>query len=171
MLVTVISERVPDGSEMVDGREPETIENVGAGDPVAVNWNDAGFSTVKVTLSGEVKAGACTLDNTCRVRIWVAVPSAFDAWSVTEKVPDVVGVPEMVAVPFPLSVKAIPDGRAPVSVSEGAGAALVVTVKDPAALRTKGAEAAEVKVGVPSTTRVNVWVAKDSPLAAVTVTG
>ena len=36
-------------------------------------------------------------------------------------VPVAVGVPEMVAVPLPLSVKVRPGGRAPDSPSEGAG--------------------------------------------------
>ena len=88
------------------------------------------------------------------------VPSVFVAWSISVEVPDVVGVPEIVAVPFLRSVKANPDGRDPDSVIAGDGAARVVTVNDPAVSSTKGADAAEVKVGVPATTSVNDWVAR-----------
>jgi hypothetical protein len=156
---------------MLEGKVPETIENVGAGDPVALNWNDAGCSTTNVVLAGDVNAGAWTLDNTWRLRVWLAVPPPFDAWIVSANVPDVVGIPEIVAVPLPLSLKAVPAGRVPVSLSDAAGASLVETVKDPAAPRTKGAVVAEVNLGGPSTTAVNAWVADDSPLVTVTVTG
>jgi hypothetical protein len=40
VLVTVIGDRAPEGREMLNGREPETIEKVGAGEPLAVNWKD-----------------------------------------------------------------------------------------------------------------------------------
>ena len=39
------------------------------------------------------------------------------------------GVPERVPAPLPLSVKVMPDGKTPVSVSEGVGIPAVVTVK------------------------------------------
>ena len=42
------------------------------------------------------------------------------------------GVPANVAVPFPLSVKVIPEGRVPVSDKEGVGLPVVWTVKVPA---------------------------------------
>ena len=41
------------------------------------------------------------------------------------------GVPATVAVPSPLSVKVTPVGRAPASLSAGAGYAVVVTVNVP----------------------------------------
>ena len=47
------------------------------------------------------------------------------------------GVPLSVAVPFPLLVKVTPLGSAPVSVSDGAGVPVVVTVKLPAAPTVK----------------------------------
>ena len=40
----------------------------------------------------------------------------------------VAGVPEMVAVPSPLSANEMPEASAPVSVSAGAGEPLVVTL-------------------------------------------
>jgi hypothetical protein len=42
------------------------------------------------------------------------------------------GVPLSVAVPFPLSRKVTPLGRAPLSVKAGVGVPVVVTMKDPA---------------------------------------
>ena len=42
------------------------------------------------------------------------------------------GVPDNVAVPFPLSLKVTPLGSAPVSVSDGVGVPVVVTVNVPA---------------------------------------
>jgi hypothetical protein len=41
-------------------------------------------------------------------------------------------VPDRVAVPSPLSVRLMPDGRVPVSPIDGMGAPVVVTVKVPA---------------------------------------
>ena len=47
--------------------------------------------------------------------------------------PAAAGVPDNVAVPFPLSVNCTPDGSAPVSPRAGAGKPVVVTVNVPAA--------------------------------------
>jgi hypothetical protein len=56
------------------------------------------------------------------------------AVNVREYVPPVpaAGVPLSVAVPFPLSTNATPLGSVPVSLSDGVGAPVVVTVKLPA---------------------------------------
>ena len=61
----------------------------------------------------------------------------------------------MVAVPLPLSVKVIPAGRAPVSVSAGVGAPVVVTVKLNGAPTIEVADAALVMAG--ATFSVRVW--------------
>src|SRR5271157_273491 len=50
---------------------------------------------------------------------------------VSGKVPEAVGVPLRVAVPFPLSTNVTPLGRLPDSVMAGVGLPVVVTVNDP----------------------------------------
>ena len=57
------------------------------------------------------------------------------------------GVPLSVAVPPPLSVKVTPGGREPISVIDGAGSPVVVTVNDPALATANADEAALVIVG------------------------
>ena len=57
------------------------------------------------------------------------------------------GVPARVAVPLPLSTNVTPEGRAPVSESEGFGNPAVVTVKDPADPSVKVVLAPEVMAG------------------------
>jgi hypothetical protein len=72
---------------------------------------------------------------TVRVKICVASdPTPLCAVIVstsTSSVPDK-EVPASVAVPFPLSIKVIPAGNIPVSLNDGAGNPIVVTVKVPA---------------------------------------
>ena len=66
-----------------------------------------------------------------RVKFCVAaVPTPLLAVNMIGNVAAVpVGVPPSVAVPFPLSLNVTPLGNAPDSVSDGAGAPVVVTVK------------------------------------------
>ena len=66
------------------------------------------------------------------------------------------GVPEMVAVPLPLSVKVTPVGREPVSVRAGEGAPVVVTVVEKAAPTLEAAELALVMAGATFSVRVVV---------------
>ena len=63
------------------------------------------------------------------------VPTPLLAVKVSAYVPPVpdAGVPPSVPVPFPLSLNVTPLGSAPVSLSEGVGLPVVVTVKLPAA--------------------------------------
>ncbi len=58
-----------------------------------------------------------------RLNGWVPVPALLLAVSVIGYTPmaPLVGVPEIVAVPLPLSAKVTPAGRAPLLVSFGAG--------------------------------------------------
>ena len=51
----------------------------------------------------------------------LVLPEALLAEIVTGKLPVAVGVPAMVAVPLPLSVKASPAGSSPLSPRDGAG--------------------------------------------------
>jgi hypothetical protein len=69
-----------------------------------------------------------------RVKLWVAaVPTPLLAVNVMGNVPaEPEAVPLRVPVPFPLSLNVTPAGRVPDSVSDGAGAPVVVTVKLPA---------------------------------------
>jgi hypothetical protein len=78
-----------------------------------------------------VITGACF---TVSVKFWVAAPTLLLAVIVREYVPAVPdpGVPLNVPVPFPLSLNVTPLGSVPVSLSDGVGAPVAVTVKLPA---------------------------------------
>jgi len=66
---------------------------------------------------------------TVKVNGWVAFGEMpFAAVMVSGNVPEAVGVPLRVAVPFPLSTKETPLGRLPVSVMAGIGLPVVFTV-------------------------------------------
>ena len=65
-------------------------------------------------------------------------------------------MPAIVAVPLPLSVNVMPAGSAPVSVSFGAGAPVVVTVKLNGAPTIEEADAALVMAGATFSVRVSV---------------
>jgi hypothetical protein len=71
----------------------------------------------------------------------------FDAVMVIGKLPVPLAVPARKAVPLPLSVKVTPDGRAPVSLRDGVGAATVVTVKLSATPWLKASESELVMEG------------------------
>src|SRR5947207_97991 len=58
---------------------------------------------------------------TVKVKAWLTGPTALVAVIVIGKVPLARGVPERLAVPLWLSVKVTPDGRLPVSTSDGTG--------------------------------------------------
>ena len=99
-----------------------------------------------MTVLGLVMVGASALVS---VKVWLTVPLALVAVIVIGKLPPLLGpaVPEIVAVPLPLSVKLIPAGRAPDSVSAGVGAPVVVTVKLNGAPTIEVADEALVMVG------------------------
>src|SRR5262249_499182 len=83
------------------------------------------------------------------VNVWLAVPVALAAVIVIGKLPPEPdwAVPEIVAVPLPLSTNWIPAGRAPDSVSVAVGAPVVVTVKLNGAPTIEVAEEALVMTG------------------------
>ncbi len=68
---------------------------------------------------------------TVRVNAWAAVPFLFLAVRVSGYTPAAafLEVPEIVAVPSPLSANFTPDGSRPVRVILGAGSPVAVTVK------------------------------------------
>jgi len=87
-------------------------------------------------------------------------------------VPPDAGVPLSVAVPFPLFTNVTPLGNAPVSVSDGVGDPVVVTVKLPAVPTVNVVVLALVITGacVLFTVRVKPWLAGlPTPLLAVMV--
>ena len=66
---------------------------------------------------------------TVRVKDWVALPPIpFPAMIWSRYTPPVVGVPEIAAVPFPLSVNVTPDGSLPDSNNPQLGNPVVATV-------------------------------------------
>ena len=122
-----------------------------------VTANDPAEPTVNVVDAADVIAGASF---TVSVNGWLAsVPMPFVASNVRWYVPPVpvAGVPERVAVPSPLSTNVTPEGRAPVSLSAGAGTPVVVTTNDCGPPAVKSADAADVTAGASSTVSVNAW--------------
>ena len=82
------------------------------------------------------------------------------------------GVPLSVAVPFPLLTNVTPLGSAPVSVTDGVGVPVVVTVKLPAVPTVNVVLLALVIAGAWFTVRVKLWLAGvPTPLLAVIVIG
>jgi hypothetical protein len=151
----------------------ESIEKT-TGLPEAPPVPESVAATPTVPAVGPVYVMACAVAAaglTVIVRVCTAVPGgmALAAVRVIVYVPGVVGVPAMVAVPLPLSVKVRPVGEV-VQLKLGAGYPVVVTGKVPAVPAVKVAVSALVKAGGVPTTIVNVWVAfGEIPLAAVIV--
>jgi hypothetical protein len=115
------------------GTVPVAVKD-GLGAPVAVTVKLPDVPTVNVVLAALVIPGACAVF-TARAKAWLAgVPTPLLAVKVREYVPSVpdAGVPPSAAVPFPLSTNVTPVGSAPVSVRDGVGIPVAVTVKLPA---------------------------------------
>ena len=110
------------------GSVPVSVRD-GVGAPVVVTAKLPAAPIVNVVLLALVIAGTWF---TVRVKLWLAAaPTPFLAVIVSEYVPAVpdAGAPFSVAVPFPLSTNVTPLGSAPVSVRDGVGVPVVVTVK------------------------------------------
>ena len=92
------------------------------------------------------------------MKFWVTLPTLLAAVIWIGKLPPLpaAAVPAIVAVPLPLSVNVIPAGSAPVSVSAGAGAPVVATVKLNGAPTIEDADAALVIAGATFSVRVSV---------------
>src|SRR2546426_370827 len=90
---------------------------------------------------------------TVKLKLCVAVPTVLEAVKVMPKTPLVDGVPANVAVPFPLLLKVIPTGRAPVSAIVGGGKPEAVTVTEPTAAARTAAVFALVIAGIWLTVR------------------
>ncbi len=147
------------------GSAPDSVI-AAVGLPVVVTENDPAVPTVKVAAPPLVMAGAC---RTVIVSVCWTEPYALVAVSGTAYVPAVVGVPDRVPVPLPLSVKVTPGGRLD-QPRLGAGDPLVVTVKLNAVPAVPVALLALVNAGASPTTTVMVWVASGLiPLLAVMV--
>jgi hypothetical protein len=129
-------------------------------DPVRVNWNVLlARAQAGDTVDGLVIAGTdCGF--TVRTKFCVTPgPDIFVAVRVIGKLPEIVGVPASVALPFPLSVNVTPFGSAPVSVKAGLGNPAAEIVKDIASLIGAVSLAAVANTGVEgaaATSRVNV---------------
>ena len=87
---------------------------------------------------------------TVRLKAWVAAPFLFLAVRVSGYTPAAAfaGVPEIVAVPSPLSVSLTPDGSRPVPEIQGAGSPVAVTVNVNATPNASVAAGALVKTGL-----------------------
>ena len=145
----------------------------GAGKPVVVTLKLPAVPTVKVVAFALVMAGAWF---TVSVKLWGAVdPVLLVAVKVIAYVPPIpaAGVPESVPVPFRLSVKVTPEGKAtPPLAMVGAGKPVVVTVKLPSVPTVKVVAFALVIAGAWFTVRVKFWFAFGAtPLFAVIVMG
>src|SRR5215472_873275 len=153
------------------GSVPVSVRD-GVGVPVVVTVKLAAVPTANVVLLALVMLGAIPV-LTVRVKLWLAgVPTPLLAVIVREYVPALpdAGVPLSVAVPFPLFTNVTPLGSVPVSVSDGVGAPVVVTVKLPAAPTVNVVLLGLVIAGVWFTVRVKLWLAGvPTPLLAVIV--
>src|ERR1017187_9533659 len=110
------------------GSGPDSA-SAGAGYPVARTVRCSPAPTLTLMARIFLMAGARV---TVRVNAWVAVPYLFLAVRVRGYTPAAafLGVPEIVAVPSPLSVNLTPAGSQSVLVIFGAGKPVVVTVNE-----------------------------------------
>ena len=109
------------------GSGPDSAR-AGAGYPVVRTVSLSAAPTLTLMARIFLMAGALV---TVRVNAWVAVPFLFLAVRVSRYTPAAAfaGVPEIVAVPSPLSANLTPEGSRPVLVILGAGSPAAVTVK------------------------------------------
>ena len=129
-----------------EGRVPDSA-NDGVGEPVAVTVNVPADPVVNVVDAADVMAGAWS---TVRTKFWLTDgPTPLAAVMVMGYVPSVpvAGVPDRVAVPFPLSTNVTPVGSGPLSPMAGVGEPVVVTVNEPAAPVVNVVDAADVMAG------------------------
>ena len=143
--------------------------SVGAGYPVVVTVKLKAVPTVALALAALVMAGAWL---TVKAKGWVAgwpIPFVAVIVRLYRPVVPAAGVPAMVAVPFPLSVKLSPEGNAALlSLMDGVGKAVVFTVKLNAVPTVALALAALVMAGAWLTVMTRLWVALvPTPLEAV----
>jgi len=108
------------------GSDPDSAR-AGAGYPVARTVSRSGAPTLALIVRIFLIAGALV---TVRVNAWVAVPFLFLAVRVSGYTPAAafLGVPEIVAVPPPVSANRTPEGSRPALVILGAGSPVAVTV-------------------------------------------
>src|SRR5262245_38887417 len=106
------------------------VDSAGAGEPVAITVNVPAVPTAKIVDESLVITGPCptSIVSTCIAAgaVW------FVAVTVTGCVPPspAAGVPVIVAVPLPLSVKLKPFGSVPLSANVGWANPVVVIVND-----------------------------------------
>lgn len=124
----------------------ETVAPVGA--PLALRvtvWADPLVTAVLTVLvawppwvtaaepgESEMEKSLVTGATTFKVKVCCPEVTALVAVMVMVDEEGEVAVPDRVAVPFPLSVKVTPVGRVPLSLSDGVGEPVVVTVNEPA---------------------------------------
>jgi hypothetical protein len=153
------------------GRAPVSLSD-GVGVPVVITVKLAAVPTVNVVVLALVIVDAWF---TVSVKLWVAaIPRPLLAMRFRAYVPPAppAGVPPSVAVPSPLFTNVTPFGSVPVSLSDGVGVPVVVTVKLPAVPTVKVVLFALVIAGAWFTVSVKLWVAAvPTPLLAVIVTG
>lgn len=127
------------------GSGPDSAR-AGSGYPMARIVRCSAAPTWTLVVRIFLMAGALV---TVRVSAWVAVPFLFLAVRVSGYTPAAAftGVPEIVAVPSPLSANFTPLGSAPILVILGAGSPVVVTVKVNATLKVAVALEPLVKTG------------------------
>ena len=110
------------------GSGPDSA-SAGAGYPVARTVSLSAAPTLTLIARIFLIVGALV---TVSVNAWVAVPYLFLAVRASGYTPAAafLGVPEIVAVPSPLSVNVTPEGSRPVLLIVGAGSPVVVAVKE-----------------------------------------
>lgn len=157
------------------GSEPDSVR-VGTGVPVAVTVKLPAVPAVKVVPLALLIMGATGAGLTLRVKLCVASgPDPLWAVIVRGNDPVVDAVPLRAADPLPLSLKLTPLGNEPLSLSEGVGVPVVVTVKlatEPAVKVVLVALVIAGAMGAGLTVSVKFWMASGpEPLWAVIVNG
>jgi hypothetical protein len=136
---------------------------------VVVAWPP--WVTVAELGESEMEKSLVTGGTTFKVKVCCAKLTALVAVMVMVDEEGEVAVPDSVAVPFPLSAKVTPLGRVPLSLSDGVGEPVVVTVNEPATLVVNEVLDGEVMVGGVWTTRLKPTECCAEVLVPVTVRG
>ncbi len=138
------------------GRVP-LIDSDGVGSPEVATVNDPVWPLTKMAVDAETIWGRGPASTS---NAWVVFPAEESAVMTMGYVaaPWLVGSPDRVAVPSPLSVKVVPGGSVPDSLREGLGYPAVVTTKVFVCPSPRPTVSALVMVGVCCTTMVSVVV-------------
>jgi hypothetical protein len=154
-------------SDIPNGSVPPVLAILGMGYPATVIRTVAAVPKTTDVDAELVNTGASSTEI---VSTWMLLPSALKTISSTGNDPALVGVPEMVPVPSPLSVNSIPEGSGLVVLMAAVGYPAVVIENEPVSPRTNVAVVALVNVGGWSIVNVMIRFALPTVLLALSLT-